>query len=246
VVLLTSDNKCAQQQYQGQRLTEMCGTHVCMCAVLVRGVSCRYRRAGLGETEAVVAGLSQTGHIITAAGVIMAIAFSGLLLSTEPVLNELAFLLVLAVLVDTFIVRSMLVPAIMSAFGRLNWWPQKFKNNHNGATKTPSVRSRSRCRGRQTACGRSGYYSSSVLGRDCPPSNAQPACHLRSTARMRVLRTVVRGTPGHRQLLVRLVPLAERAVPARRRWCLRTSRRNPSARGSRSSQTLPHPKGHRR
>ena len=85
-----------------------------------------YRHAGLGEAEAVVAGLSQTGHIITAAGVIMAIAFSGLLLSTEAVLNQLAFLLVFAVLVDTFIVRSMLVPAIMSALGRLNWWPQKF------------------------------------------------------------------------------------------------------------------------
>ena len=87
----------------------------------------RYRRAGLGESESVIAGLSQTGHIITAAGVIMAIAFSGLLLSTEAVLNQLAFLLVLAVLVDTFIVRSMLVPAIMSALGKLNWWPQKFK-----------------------------------------------------------------------------------------------------------------------
>jgi predicted RND superfamily exporter protein len=63
-----------------------------------------YRRNGLGESESVIAGLSQTGHIITAAGVIMAIAFSGLLLSTEAVLNQLAFLLVFAVLVDTFIV----------------------------------------------------------------------------------------------------------------------------------------------
>lgn len=85
-----------------------------------------YRRAGLSESESVVAGLSQTGHIITAAGVIMAIAFSGLLLSTEAVLNQLAFLLVFAVLVDTFIVRSMLVPAVMAALGKLNWWPQKF------------------------------------------------------------------------------------------------------------------------
>jgi hypothetical protein len=86
-----------------------------------------YRRAGLDEADSVVAGLSQTGHIITAAGVIMGIAFSGLLLSTETVLNQLAFLLVFAVLVDTFVVRSMLVPAIMSALGKLNWWPQKFK-----------------------------------------------------------------------------------------------------------------------
>jgi uncharacterized membrane protein YdfJ with MMPL/SSD domain len=46
-----------------------------------------------------------TGHIITAAGLVMAVAFVGLLFSAEPVLNQLSFFLVLAVLLDTFLVR---------------------------------------------------------------------------------------------------------------------------------------------
>ena len=82
------------------------------------------RKSGLTETGSVVKGLVLTGHIITAAGIIMAIAFSGLLLSKELVMNQLAFLLVLSVLIDTFLVRSVLVPAIMGILGCANWWPQ--------------------------------------------------------------------------------------------------------------------------
>ena len=43
----------------------------------------------------------------------MAVAFSGLLFSTELILNQTAFLLVLSVLLDTFIVRTFLVPVLM-------------------------------------------------------------------------------------------------------------------------------------
>eukprot|EP00756_Hemistasia_phaeocysticola_P011159 Hpha_TRINITY_DN15094_c1_g1::TRINITY_DN15094_c1_g1_i1::g.123724::m.123724/K06994/K06994; putative drug exporter of the RND superfamily len=73
--------------------------------------------------EAIKVGLTKTAGIITAAGVIMAIAFSGLLLSKEPVMNQLAFYMVFAVLFDTFIVRPVLVPATMSLLFELNWWP---------------------------------------------------------------------------------------------------------------------------
>eukprot|EP00756_Hemistasia_phaeocysticola_P011157 Hpha_TRINITY_DN15094_c1_g10::TRINITY_DN15094_c1_g10_i1::g.123779::m.123779/K06994/K06994; putative drug exporter of the RND superfamily len=84
--------------------------------------------------EAIKVGLTKTAGIITAAGVIMAIAFSGLLLSKEPEMNQLAFYMVFAVIFDTFIIRPVLVPATMSLLFELNWWPCTFRSC--GTTKT--------------------------------------------------------------------------------------------------------------
>ena len=67
----------------------------------------------------------KTGGIITAAGVIMAIAFSGLMISSLVVMKQLGFILCFAVLVDTFVIRTILVPAIMSIADKWNWWPAK-------------------------------------------------------------------------------------------------------------------------
>lgn len=62
---------------------------------------------------------------ITAAGVIMAIAFSSLLLSDTYVLNEFGFVLVCASVVDTLIIRTLFVPALMFLVVVSNWWPGK-------------------------------------------------------------------------------------------------------------------------
>ena len=70
-------------------------------------------------------GVCATGYIISSAGVIMAIAFSGLLLSSIPTVNQLAVYLVFAVLFDTFVVRPFAVPALMSLLGETNWWPSR-------------------------------------------------------------------------------------------------------------------------
>jgi uncharacterized membrane protein YdfJ with MMPL/SSD domain len=82
-----------------------------------------YRYMGYSNKEAVVLGLSKTGHIITAAGFIMAIAFSGLLFSNIAVMNMLSFFLLFAVIFDTFIVRTFVVPSVMGFLGDANWWP---------------------------------------------------------------------------------------------------------------------------
>jgi uncharacterized membrane protein YdfJ with MMPL/SSD domain len=84
-----------------------------------------YRKMGYSEAYSIAMGLDKTSGIISAAGIIMAIAFSGLLLSTEMLLNQCAFYLVFAVLVDTFVMEVLLVPCIMRLLGKWNWWPCK-------------------------------------------------------------------------------------------------------------------------
>ena len=82
-----------------------------------------YRKTGLSTRDATVKGLTRTGAIISAAGILMSVAFSGLLLSNVAVINQLAFYLVFGVLFDTFVVRPLLVPSAMSFLGEANWWP---------------------------------------------------------------------------------------------------------------------------
>lgn len=68
-------------------------------------------------------GLRRSGPIISFAGIIMSIAFSGFLFSSIPLLNQLGFFVVFAVLCDTFVIRPLLVPSVMHILGSLNWWP---------------------------------------------------------------------------------------------------------------------------
>jgi uncharacterized membrane protein YdfJ with MMPL/SSD domain len=82
---------------------------------------------GYTTQDAILHGLCATGSIITAAGIIMGVAFFGLMLSSTPILNLLGFFLVSAVLFDTFVVRTLLVPTAMSLLGEANWWPRKLQ-----------------------------------------------------------------------------------------------------------------------
>ena len=82
-----------------------------------------YRAKGLSTTDAIRFGYYHTGSIITGAGVVMAIAFSGLMISRQRILQHLGFFLSTSVLLDTFIIRMLLVPALLYFLGDLNWWP---------------------------------------------------------------------------------------------------------------------------
>jgi RND superfamily putative drug exporter len=67
--------------------------------------------------------LASTGGIITSCGIIMAGTFGSLLFSPIAEIAQVGFATVVGLLIDTFIVRCMLVPAIAVKFGELNWWP---------------------------------------------------------------------------------------------------------------------------
>lgn len=82
-----------------------------------------FRNKGFSDTDSVVKAVEKTGSVITAAGLIMAVSFGGLLGSRAIVLNQYGFILCFSVLFDTFVVRTLLVPACVFILGKWNWWP---------------------------------------------------------------------------------------------------------------------------
>ena len=78
-------------------------------------------RTGENRT-AVNTAQAQTGRVITAAAAIMICVFFAFALGGQHIIAEFGIGLVAAVLIDAFLVRSVLVPALMHLLGRANWW----------------------------------------------------------------------------------------------------------------------------
>jgi RND superfamily putative drug exporter len=81
-----------------------------------------YFRQGYSNEESVALGLDHTAGIITAAGLIMIAVFGSFALTQVLAIKELGFGLAVAVLLDTTLVRLVLVPATMKLMGSSNWW----------------------------------------------------------------------------------------------------------------------------
>lgn len=73
--------------------------------------------------HAVVSGLAATGHVITSAGLILAGTFAALMAAPFEGMVQLGFAATTGLLLDTFIVRSLLVPSIAVLAGSASWWP---------------------------------------------------------------------------------------------------------------------------
>jgi RND superfamily putative drug exporter len=81
--------------------------------------------ARIGTREGMLKGLSVTGGVITSAGLVLAATFSVLGVLPLVMMTELGFVVAFGVLMDTFIVRSILVPALTFDLGKRVWWPSR-------------------------------------------------------------------------------------------------------------------------
>jgi RND superfamily putative drug exporter len=76
--------------------------------------------------EAIVRGQANTGQVITAAALIMICVFSSFAFGGQRIIAEFGIGLGGAVLMDAFILRTVLVPSLMHFFGKANWWMPKW------------------------------------------------------------------------------------------------------------------------
>jgi len=85
-----------------------------------------------GTREGMLRGLAVTGGVITSAGIVLAGTFAVLAVLPLVFLTELGFAIAFGVLLDTFVVRSTLVPALVLDIGSRIWWPSKLAQVTDG------------------------------------------------------------------------------------------------------------------
>ncbi|MEU6404260.1 MMPL family transporter [Streptomyces sp. NPDC046985] len=79
----------------------------------------------LGARQGMLHGLIATGGVITSAGVVLAATFAALIVIPLAFLAQIAFIVAFGVLLDTVVVRSVLVPALVRDIGPAVWWPSR-------------------------------------------------------------------------------------------------------------------------
>jgi RND superfamily putative drug exporter len=80
-----------------------------------------------GENRlAVTLGQAETGRVITAAAIIMILVFGSFALGSSIVIKQFGIGLAGAIIIDAFIIRTVLVPSLMHLFGKANWWLPKW------------------------------------------------------------------------------------------------------------------------
>jgi putative drug exporter of the RND superfamily len=85
----------------------------------------REETLAVGTRRGILRGLTVTGGVITSAGVVLAATFAVLRVIPLVFLSELGFAVALGVLMDTIVVRSVLVPALSHDIGKTIWWPSR-------------------------------------------------------------------------------------------------------------------------
>ncbi|OBA50849.1 hypothetical protein A5728_01540 [Kocuria sp. ICS0012] len=92
-----------------------------------------------GHRKGVLAGLITTGGVITSAGIVLAATFAALAVLPILFLVQLAIIVTIGVLMDTIIVRSLLVPALALDIGPRSWWPSRVgtPGKHRALPTTP-------------------------------------------------------------------------------------------------------------
>ena len=83
----------------------------------------------LGTRPGILRGLTVTGGVITSAGIVLAATFAALVVIPLSFLVQIAFIVAVGVLVDTLVVRSLLVPALSYDLGDRIWWPTRSRQS---------------------------------------------------------------------------------------------------------------------
>jgi putative drug exporter of the RND superfamily len=90
-----------------------------------------------GSEQGILRALAVTGGVITSAGIVLAGTFSVLAVLPLTFLTEIGFVVAFGVLLDTFLVRSILVPSIALTLGDRFWWPSALSKPASGAAAGP-------------------------------------------------------------------------------------------------------------
>lgn len=80
------------------------------------------RGSATAEREAVAVGLERTGAVVTAAAILLAVAIGAFVTSSISFIQQIGVATATGVLLDAFVVRTFLVPALMALLGHWNWW----------------------------------------------------------------------------------------------------------------------------
>jgi RND superfamily putative drug exporter len=89
------------------------------------------RDSGAPNKEAIALGLERTGRIVTAAALLFAVALLAFATSKIVFVKELGVGAALAVLIDSSVIRALLVPSLMELLGSANWWaPRPLRRLH--------------------------------------------------------------------------------------------------------------------
>ena len=92
-----------------------------------------------GTRPGILVGLAVTGGVITSAGIVLAATFSSLTVLPLVFLVQVAFIVAFGVILDTFVVRSLLVPALAHDIGPKVWWPARLAGDREAPGGTEPV-----------------------------------------------------------------------------------------------------------
>ena len=92
-----------------------------------------------GTEQGMLRALAVTGGVITSAGIVLAGTFSVLAVLPLVFLTEIGFVVAFGVLLDTFLVRSVLVPALAISIGDKFWWPSSLSRQDTNSASAESA-----------------------------------------------------------------------------------------------------------
>ena len=174
--------------------------------------------SGSGIRTGIIRAVRSTGGVITSAGIIFAASMFGLLFGSVSTMVQTGFIIGVGLLIDTFVVRTITVPAMAALVGRANWWPSKAAVAASGrrATVAPvpesarepidgaAVAASAQATGQRRLVGRP---MASALGLRKPLSNSEfllgtargavPQSHRRFAGAGQRGQVALRGRPGY-------------------------------------------------